>query len=62
MKFTYLLGLYVGLDGEYDGDVGEYDGDVGLENNKSDILGVKNYHKITAQLINKNTRQWTIFS
>jgi hypothetical protein len=31
MKFTYLLGLYVGLEGEYDGDVGEYDGDVGLE-------------------------------
>lgn len=31
MKFTYLLGLYVGLDGEYEGDVGEYDGDVGLE-------------------------------
>lgn len=27
----YLLGLYVGLDGEYDGEVGEYDGDVGLQ-------------------------------
>lgn len=34
MKFTYLLGLYVGLEGEYDGDVGEYDGDVGLEKRK----------------------------
>lgn len=46
MKFTYLLGLYVGLDGEYEGDVGEYDGDVGLEIEKNKNLhGINDHHK-----------------
>lgn len=46
MKFTYLLGLYVGLEGEYDGDVGEYDGDVGLEKRKEK----KNRHCLVLRL------------
>jgi len=46
MKFTYLLGLYVGLEGEYDGDVGEYDGDVGLEKKERK----KNRHLLSVKI------------